>query len=289
MDADILSDVLRSLRATGTVYFCDQLEAPWKKSYTGDRVASFHQVRRGGCWLHSEGIEKYLGPGDLVFIEPGRPHTLTSEQSDKADTYANPATLLLCGYCQFDDMLALPLSALFPEISVMRDEQLQSHLWLRTLLDTLSAEFLSRQPGTRIVVNKLTEVFLVELVRINFGEKEGTPLLKALADKQIAKALQLLHQHPEKSWSLNSLANEVGMSRAGFTKRFKLLVGYSMFDYLTHLRLQRACELLEDTQLSLYDIANSVGYVSDLAFARTFKKRLGITATRPNCASMISA
>lgn len=279
MEGDILSDVLRSLRATGTVYFCDQLEAPWKKEYSGDTVASFHQLRRGSCWLLSDGLEEYLGPGDLVFIEPGRPHTLVSELPGSDNENRNPATLLLCGYCEFDDSLAVPLSALFPDISVIRDEQLQAHSWLRTLLDTLSAEYLSSQPGTRLVVNKLTEVFLVELIRINFGKGEETPLLRALADKSVAKALQLLHQNPEKAWSLDSLASDVGMSRAGFAKRFKSLVEHSMFDYLTQLRLQRACELLDDTALPLYEIANRVGYESDLAFTRTFKKRLGVTPT----------
>ena len=278
MQADLLSDVLRSLRATGTVYFCDQLEAPWTKEFPGDAVASFHQVRRGGCWFLSEGVEQYLGPGDLVFIEPGRAHTLTDRNRVGSES-SRAATLLLCGYCQFDDTLSVPLSALFPVLSIMRDEQLQQHAWLRTLLDTLSAEYLSSRPGTELVVNKLTEVFLVELIRINFGKGQDTPLLRALADKQIARALQLLHQSPEYAWSLESLASEVGMSRAGFAKRFKTLVEHSMFDYLTQLRIQRACELLTDTQLSLYDVANRAGYESDLAFTRTFKKRLGMTPT----------
>ncbi len=278
-ESDILSDVLRSLRATGTVYFCDQLKAPWVKEYPGDDVASFHQVRRGGCWLVSDGIKQYLGPGDLVFIEPGRPHVLTDRPQGIDVSAENPDTLLLCGYCQFDDRLALPLASLFPVVSVIHDEQMQSHGWLRTLLDTLSAEYLSSRPGTQLVVAKLTEVLLVELIRINFGSGQDTPLLRALADSHIAKSLQLLHKYPEKPWSLDSLAAEVGLSRAGFAKRFKSLVEYSMFDYLTKVRLQLACELLIDTELSLYQVANRVGYESDLAFTRTFKKRLGLTPT----------
>ena len=104
-------------------------------------------------------------------------------------------------------------------------------------------------------------------------------MLRALSDKQISHALRLLHNNPEKNWSLDLLASEVGMSRAGFAKRFKTLSEYSMFDYLTKLRLQRACELLADTELPLYQIANRVGYESDLAFTRTFKKKLGLTPT----------
>ena len=279
MDADILSDVLRSLRASGTVYFCDELKPPWEKQFSGENVASFHQVRRGGCFFQSEDIEEYLGPGDLIFIEAGRAHRLLDQPNGKAPSANNPSTLLLCGYCEIDDTLSVPLSSLFPAISLIRDEQLQSELWLRTLLDKLSAEFLSNQPGTQIVVNKLTEVLMVELIRINFGQSKDSPLLKALADKRIAKALQLLHQKPEHTWTLDSLAAEVGMSRAGFAKKFKDLVEHSMFEYLTQIRLQLACELLADTQLALYDIANKVGYESDLAFARAFKNRLGVTPT----------
>ncbi len=279
MQSDVLSDILRSLRSSGTVYFCDQLETPWKKAFPGDPVASFHQVRRGGCWLLADGIKEYLGPGDLVFIEPGRPHVLTDNPDNKTTEAPPQATLLLCGYCEFDDSLAVPLSSLFPAISVIHDEQLQQHAWLRTLLNTLSAEYLSSLPGNQIVVNKLTEVLLVELVRINFGQSDKSPLLRALADKQIARALQLLHNKPEQAWSLESLAADVGMSRAGFAKRFKALVEHSMFDYLTQLRLQIASDLLSSTNLSLYEIANRVGYESDAAFTRTFKKKLGMTPT----------
>lgn len=279
MDTDILSDVLRSLRASGTVYFCDELKAPWEKQFPGEGAASFHQVRRGGCYFQSDGVEEYLGPGDLVFVEAGRAHTLTDQPRGELSGTNNPATLLLCGYCEFDDSPGVPLSSLFPVISLIRDEQLQSQLWLRTLLDTLSGEFLSNRPGTRIVVNKLTEVFMVELIRMNFGQTNESALLRALSDKKISKALQLLHGNPEQPWTLDSLAAEVGMSRAGFAKRFKDLVEHSMFDYLTRIRLQCACELLSDTQMTLYEIAYSIGYDSDLSFARTFKKRLGLTPT----------
>ena len=279
MEIDILSDVLRSLRATGTVYFCDQLAPPWIKDFPGEPIASFHQIRRGGCWFITDGVEEYLGPGDLVFIEPGRPHILTDQPPGNASNDNQPATLLLCGYCEFDDSLQVPLASLFPTISVIRQEQLQEHAWLKMLLDTLSAEYLSNRPGTSLVINKLTEVLLVELIRINFGQNGETAMLRALSDKQISHALRLLHNNPEKNWSLDLLASEVGMSRAGFAKRFKTLSEYSMFDYLTKLRLQRACELLADTELPLYEIANRVGYESDLAFTRTFKKKLGLTPT----------
>lgn len=279
MSTDVLSDVLRTLRATGTVYFCDQLEPPWQKQFSGEDGASFHQIRRGSCRLEFNGVVEHLGPGDLVFMAPGRAHLLSSElpSPDAAGQLAD--TLLLCGYCTFDNTLSTPLSGLFPDSIIIRDEQLHSLGWLKAILDQLSREYLSMRPGTEIVVNRMTEVFIVELIRLNFGQQGEVPLLKALADKYISKALQHLHQHPDKSWSLEVLAADVGLSRAAFAKRFKSLVGQPMFDYLTQLRMQQACQLLAETDLPLYEVANRSGYESDLAFARTFKKRLGQTPT----------
>ena len=279
MEHDVLSDVLGSLRANGTVYFCDQLQAPWTKEYPGEEVASFHQLRRGSCWLTTEGEHFFMGPGDVMFLAPGRAHILSSQGPDASANGAEPATLLLCGYCRFDEGMGLPFNELFPDISILRDEQLQLYPQVRSILDTVSAEFLSMRPGSRIVVNKLTEVLLVELIRINFGRNEQLPLLEALSDRPISAALRRLHSEPSRAWTLESLAAEVGLSRAGFAKRFRDLVRYPMFEYLTRLRLQRACELLEDTNLPLYQVANHVGYDSDLAFTRTFRKRMGVTPT----------
>ncbi len=279
MFSDVLSDVLRALRVTGTVYFCDQLAAPWDKTYPANDVASFHQIRRGGCSLVSGDTVEHLGPGDLVFLAPGREHVLRSDLSAQASIDIPANTLLMCGYCKFDNTLTTPLSALFPDIVVIRDEQMQSLGSLKSILDYLSREYLSMRPGTEIVVNRLTEVLIVELIRMNFGRNDDAPLIKALSDKYIGNALQLIHQKPEEQWALDSLATQVGLSRAGFAKRFKDLTGQPMFEYLTQLRIQLACQLLSDTELPLYDVASRVGYESDLAFTRTFKKRLGQTPT----------
>ncbi len=279
MSSDVLSDVLRTLRATGTVYFCDQLAFPWEKQFSGDDGASFHQIRRGSCRLESENQVEHLGPGDLVFLAPGRAHVLSSEPASVETTEQSADTLLLCGYCTFDNVLDTSLSKLFPEIIVIRDQQLQELSWLQSILNQLSREYLSMRPGTEIVVNRMTEVLIVELIRMNFGQQGESTLIKALADKYINKALQQLHQYPEKPWSLDTLAKDVGLSRAAFAKRFKDLVGQPMFNYLTQLRMQHACQLLAETSLPLYEVANRVGYESDLAFTRTFKKSLGKTPT----------
>ena len=277
---EVLSDILRSMRVQGSVYFCDYLQAPWSMDFKDTTSASFHLVRRGECWVTSENRSECLGPGDLVFVEPGRDHVLASQPPGQAPPAGGARTLLLCGYCDFTQETATPLLDVFPSLTIVREEELLKHPWLKGTLDQLSSEYMSQQPGAELVVNKLTEVVLVELIRINFGRAEQSQFVLALSDKRIAKALQHLHNKPDTAWTLEKMAEDIGMSRAAFAKRFKELVGQPMFEYLTRLRVQRAKELLQETKLPLYEVASRVGYESDLAFTKTFKKYAGITPTR---------
>ena len=280
MSGDVLSAVLASMRVSGTVYFCDQLDAPWSKEFRDTAVASFHQIRRGSCWVQVDDETEYLGPGDLVFLEPGLDHVLTSQLAGQKPQEKTLRTLLLCGYCDFTHGADTPLRSVFPKMAIVRQEEIQERPWLKGTLDQLAAEYLSMQPGAQLVVNKLTEVLLVELIRINFGRIEQNAFLRALNDKHVARALQQLHNHPETGWTLENLAREIGMSRAALARRFKTLVGQPMFEYLTRLRMQRARELLQETSLPLHEVASRVGYESDIAFTKTFKKRTGMTPTR---------
>lgn len=277
---EVLSDILRSMRVQGSVYFCDHLEAPWTMEFKDTKTASFHLVRRGECWVTSGDRTECLGPGDLVFIEPGRDHELTSHRPGQAPTPGDARTLLLCAYCEFTKETLTPLLDVFPSLTIVRDEEVLKHPWLKSTLDQLSAEYLSQQPGAELVVNKLTEVVLVELIRINFGRKDQSRFVTALSDKRIARALQQIHSNPHMAWTLEKMSEEVGMSRAAFARRFKEFVGQPMFEYLTRLRIQRARELLRETNLPLYEISNRVGYESNLAFTKTFKKHAGMTPTR---------
>ena len=277
---EVLSDILRSMRVKGSVYFCDQLEAPWEMDFNAPESAGFHLVRRGECWIDSGDIQERLGPGDLVFITAGRDHSLASHPAGSEPPPVGSQTLLLCGYCDFADDTVTPLMGVFPSLTIVREEEFLKHPWLRSTLDQLSAEYLSQQPGSELVVNKLTEVVLVELIRISFGHEKKSPFVRALTDKRISRALERLHDEPERAWTLEILAHEIGMSRAAFAKRFKSLVEMPMFEYLTALRMQRARELLANPRLPLHDVAARVGYESELAFTRSFKRQAGVTPTR---------
>jgi len=276
---EVLSDILRTLHVRGSVYFCDRLEAPWQLKFDAAARASFHLVRRGECWITVNDQTEQLGPGDLVFLEPGKAHQLSSRAPGSAAT-GGGSTLLLCGYCEFDGAVGTPLLQVFPSMTIVRDEDIHERAWLKATLDQLSTEFMARSPGAELVIDKLTEIVIVELIRINFGRKTASPFVQALTDRQVSKALHLLHEKPETHWTLQSLADEVGVSRAAFAKKFRELVGTPMFEYLTQLRVDRAKEMLVGSNLPTAEIAYRVGYESDVAFAKTFRKQTGQTPAR---------
>lgn len=277
---EVLSDILRSIRVEGSVYFCDQVEVPWTKEFDEAEHASFHLIRRGGCWaVFGDRVER-LSSGDLIFLGPGIGHILTSEAPDKNHSHPGEDTLLLCGYCSFSESVDTPLLDVFPEATIIREEEFLQHPWLKSTFDQLSAEYLAQHPGSEMIVNKLTEVVLIELIRINFSQDERNPFLDALNDKRVSKSLQLLHAEPQRGWTLEQLASEIGMSRAAFAKRFKDMVGKPMFSYLTGLRMQRAKVLLLESLLPIHEIAELAGYESERAFVAAFKKQVGMTPAR---------
>lgn len=280
MSVEVLSDVLRSLRASGSVFFCDRLEAPWSRQFSEAGQASFHMVRRGACWLSSDGeVTERLDAGDLVFAGPARTHTLSSGHPTDGRV-ADSETLLLCGYCRFDAAFAHPLVAAMPSLTILRAEQLEREPWLGSTLERLSTEYMAKGPGSDVVVDRLTEILLVELIRMDFGRGRDTMFIRALSDKPVHRALVLLHEKPEAPWTLEMVAEHIGLSRAAFAKRFKQCVGRTMFDYLTLLRMQKAQQLLSASHAKLIEIAASVGYESELAFMKAFKRTLGMTPTQ---------
>ncbi|NGN98842.1 AraC family transcriptional regulator [Grimontia sp. S25] len=277
---EVMSDILRAIRVVGSVYFCSQVEAPWTKTFQDLDYASFHMIRRGACWANIDGQIEKLEAGDLIFLGPGQNHELSSLSPVNGKPDLNDTTLLLCGSFSFSRAATTPLMDVFPRMTIVRDKDFANHPWLRSTFDQLSAEYMSQGPGSELIVNKLTEIILVELIRINFGREQSSPFLDALNDKRISRALQLLHDNPELSWTLESVASQIGMSRAAFANRFSSLVGQPMFGYLTNLRMQKAQELLRESLLPIYEVAEQVGYESERAFTLTFKKYSGTTPKR---------
>lgn len=268
---EVLSDILRGLRTEGSVYFCDYLVAPWESSHRNEPRAIFHLVRRGRCQLQIESESHALEPNDFVFVAPGVDHTLSSAGSDGAQT------LLLCGYCAFDAVDSDVLLRALPRYVLIQRDELEQWPWLSRTLEHLSAEYMSGAPGSDLTVNKLTEVLLVQLLRADFCRSSKAGIIAALRDKRLAKALSAVHEHPGQAWTIDNAAQQASMSRSGFARKFRELLGTSFFDYLTRLRMRNARKLLTTTNLSVAMIGERVGYQSDLSFVKAFKKLHGET------------
>jgi len=268
---EVLTDILRGLRATGSVYFCDFLAPPWELPYAGEERAMFHLVRRGHCQIEIDDKVHDLVPGDFVFMAPGVDHVMRSEHIGETQT------LLLCGYCEFENREDDVLMRALPRFITLRGSELNEWPWLTRTLDHLTAEYTSAAPGSELTVNKLTEVLLVQLLRIDFGRSNRGSIITALQDKRIATALTQIHQDPGDDWTIERAADAASMSRSGFARKFKVLLKMSFFDYLTRLRMRNARELLTTTDLRVADIGERVGYQSDLSFVKAFKKLYNMT------------
>ncbi len=268
---EVLSDILAGLRARGSVYFCDFLVPPWELPYENEHRAMFHLVRRGRCQLDIEGNSHRLEPGDFVFIAPGIDHRVFWDDPDDLQT------LLLCGYCQFDAVENDVLLRALPRYVLMQRDEMEQWPWLIRTLEHLTAEYMSGAPGSDLTVNKLTEVLLVQLLRADFGRSSEIGIVVALRDKRLARALTEIHRHPGQHWTIENAAAEASLSRSGFARKFKELLGTSFFDYLTRLRMRNARELLMTTNLAVPIIGEKMGYQSDLSFVKAFKKLHGET------------
>ena len=164
-----------------------------------------------------------------------------------------------------------------PRHMLLRRGQLLQWPWLLRTLEHLSDEYMSDAPGSELTVNKLTEVLLVQLLRIDFGRAGNLGIIAALRDKRLAAALAHIHHQPGDSWTIERAARLASMSRSGFARRFKQTLDTSFYDYLTRLRMRNARELLRATRLPVAEIAEQVGYRSELAFIKVFKKMHAIT------------
>ena len=224
---EVLTDILKGLRAAGSVYFCDFLAPPWKNIYQDEPRAMFHLVRRGRCKITAEDKSYELRSGDFVFMAPGIDHVMENSSDD------DQQTLLLCGYCEFESSSDDVLMRALPRFVLLRDEELAEWPWLTRTLDHLSAEYMSGAPGRELTVNKLTEVLLVQLLRVDFGRSERSGIIAALRDKRLSKALTHVHERPGDPWTIERAAKIASMSRSGFSRKFKEALEMGFFDYLT--------------------------------------------------------
>jgi AraC-like DNA-binding protein len=310
MSTDTLSDVLRAVRLTGACFFDVQATAPWVAEAPAGRdiadlimpgsehVIEYHLLVAGTCYGSLVGeTAECLGPGDLIIFPQGDSHIMSSAPGMRAvpdlaihhrpqgsqlpftlqpGGGGEPATLI-CGFLGCDARPFNPLLATLPRVILVRQQQLADRP-LAALLQVAVAESRSRRAGSECVLSRLSELLFVEAVRLYVETipPEQSGWLAGLRDPHVGRALAALHDRPSHSWTLDDLAQEVGLSKSLLAERFQHFVGIAPMQYLAKWRMQLAAERLRNTTETLAEIADRIGYGSESAFSRAFKRLVGV-------------
>jgi AraC-like DNA-binding protein len=318
MNQDTLSDVLRSVRLHGALYFHVSGSRDWAAEAPPSReiaaavmpgaehVMEFHVVLSGACWAAAVGEEPvHLAAGDLVIFPHGDPHVVSSAPGMRAppnaqgyferqqqprpfalhldarevETGTAPAnsskTVLVCGFLGFDLRPFNPLIAALPRLMHLPSSDGQD--WAVQCMRQAAAESTGRRPGGDAMLERLSEMMFIDAVRRYLGAlPEGSPgWLAGLRDRFVGRALTLLHAAPEEPWTVEELGRRVGLSRSALHERFASLIGQPPMQYLANWRIQAGATLLRDTASTVAAVAQQVGYESEAAFARAFKRLVG--------------
>lgn len=296
---DVLADVIQSIHIQSTLYCRASMGAPWGFRVSPRKVASFHLVTEGKCWLTVEGMNKpvLLNEGDLIILPHGHAHTMTDHPKTQVIRLEDlvqkqpvekdgifysmgqgAVTALVCGGLQLEDYGTNPLFSILPAYIHIRGQNGQSSSWLRAIVKLVKAEASANRLEAETVITRLSEILFIKAVRayiitVNDGNMGW---LGALKDPQIGQALALIQHQPGEAWTVDSLASRVSLSRSAFSAKFKQLVGEPPMQYITRVRLNKAAALLRSNSTTLIEVATSIGYDSEVAFSKAFKRFLGI-------------
>jgi AraC-like DNA-binding protein len=298
--ADPLGEVLHYLRMTSTFYSRCEFSAPWGLVLPPfDDTMMFHVVTAGRCWLEVEGEEPVLlQPGGLALVPHGGGHRLASEpgidgphlfdipREDISERYevirqggGGPATRLICGTARFDHPAARRLAGILPRVINIEATESPELGWVQSTLHFIAAEARELRPGGETVITRLADILVIQAIRawIERDPAARTGWLGALRDPQIGRAITLIHREPARDWSVASLASEVAMSRSAFAARFADLTGEPPMQYVTRWRMLLAQIWLEEDGATVGELASRLGYRSEAAFSRAFKRYQGVS------------
>jgi AraC family transcriptional regulator, alkane utilization regulator len=309
---DALSEVLRTIRLTGAAFFASELKAPWSivapssraiadaLMPEADHVVPYHLVTAGRCVVKLlEGPAIELAAGDVVVFPNGDHHMLggTAQFGPVSMTPENltkllqrgkitpirgggdgAATEMVCGFFACDRRLSAPIIDGLPRVVRVSLSDDPGALWLRSSVHFSVAETAQPRAGAETVLAKLSELLFVETIRryIKDLPDDQTGWLAGLRNPHVAKALALLHGRPEHAWTVEELAREVGLSRTVLAERFMHYLGQPPIQYLTRWRLSLAANCLRGAGASIGRVAEQVGYESEAAFNRAFKREFGL-------------
>ena len=267
-------------------------------------VIEYHVVARGTCWISLVGELAFepvrLKEGDIAVIPHGDPHVVSSAPGMRAspnlDAHRRPEdasalpfsirtgsdgpsdTHLICGFFSCDARPFNPLLDSLPRfMRFSRDQSPGSLSLLDQFIRFASAETGNKRAGSQSILNRLSELMFVEIIRLHMDQlsNDNTGWLAGLRDPLVGRVLTLLHARPAHAWTLEELASEAAASRSALADRFAQIVGCPPIQYLTQWRMQIAAKRLADPGVKIAAVAHEVGYKSEAAFSRAFKKFVG--------------
>lgn len=271
-------------------------------------VMEYHMVAKGQGWAATQGAAPArLAAGDVVMFPHGDAHVISSAPGVKpqrmeadwvfatrqepkpmpiayhhgtvrpgAETPGEEAdAVLICGFLSCDLKPFNPLIAALPKLLHLPAPRLGA--WVGRVIEQAVVESDSRRPGGDAVLERLSEMMFIDAVRAYLAglPEEATGWLAGLRDRHVGRALALLHERPEYAWSVDELGRRIGLSRSALHERFVALLGQAPMQYLAQWRMQVAAGLLRGGRGTVADIALQVGYESEAAFARAFKRLVG--------------
>ena len=297
--ADPLGEALHFLRMNGAFYCRSELTAPWGLTMPPmPGYMWFHVPVAGEFVLEPPGADATLvRPGQFALVPHGNGHRLASdvdapapgildlEREAVSDRYellryggGGAPTTLICGAVRFDHPAARNLVGILPAVIQVEAAGSPELEWMQATLRLMAAEARELRPGGEAVITRLADILVVQAVRswLESDPAARSGWLGALQDKQIGRAIALIHREPARQWTVDALARELSMSRSAFAARFTELVGEPVMQYVARWRMQLAVGSLRDDGATVAEVAGRLGYRSEAAFARAFKRVVGV-------------
>ncbi|MCW5715617.1 MAG: AraC family transcriptional regulator [Bauldia sp.] len=310
---DALSDLLRSVRLKGGIFLEARMTAPWSiySQVTEEecrpffdrpsRIISYHYIVSGEMQVGV--VDGPLAPvraGEIVMLPRNETHVMASaaglppvrtdafiEAGERGSTArlvmggGGALTQIVCGFLATDEVYN-PLIEALPSMLTVDVRECATREWIDASMRFAAAEMMHGRRASSEIVSRLSELLFAEGIRqyLETREADDAIWLKGLRDPQVGKALALMHRDMTVSWSAEELAAEVAMSRSAFMDRFTTLVGIPPIRYLTQWRLRTARHRLREQHISVGQLAHDVGYESEEAFSRAFKREFGVSPGR---------
>ena len=293
---DPVETVFEAMRVASVLHGRLEASAPWGLAFDASPKAKFGLLVRGSCWLDFDGSPEpiALTTGDCFIALNNRSFSLRdalhSPTLPCASVVREPlggtvefggggaTTTFISGWFEFDALSAQPLLRALPPVIHTRMDCHQSRL-LQSTFELLATETSEHRLGSPLVISRLADVLFIHVIRAHLAEEgpAGKGWLAALSDRQIGAAMRALHEDISAPWTIEKLAGLAAMSRSAFAARFKELVGQPPMDYLTHWRMYRAGGMIRRNVSDLSTVAEAIGYASETAFNRAFKRVTGTT------------